>query len=92
MRDGGSIILISSSPAQSRGASPMIFDRRVMRTTPGRFRTRIVTEGVVRRCTSTTSTARSSSTTRRVAHINDTRDFEIGRRLENLSALRKVSG
>jgi hypothetical protein len=45
----------------------LIFARRVTRQTPGRFRTRLLTDGWCRRCTSTTSTRASSSTTRRGA-------------------------
>jgi hypothetical protein len=41
----------------------LVFDRRVTRRTPGRFRTRVITDGVVPPCTWTTSTPRSSSTT-----------------------------
>jgi hypothetical protein len=47
----------------------LIFDRRVHRRgkglTPGPFRTRVITDGVTRACTSTTSTPRSSRTTRK---------------------------
>ncbi|WP_203591216.1 hypothetical protein [Streptomyces sp. SID13031] len=47
----------------------LVFDRRLKRTgprtTPGRFRTRVITEESPRACTSTTSTPRSSSTTRK---------------------------
>ena len=42
----------------------LIFERRVGKRTPGRFRTRVVTTGVCPPCTSTTNTAASSSTTR----------------------------
>jgi hypothetical protein len=47
----------------------LIFDRRIIRKgrrpTPGRFRTRVITTGSSRPCTSTTRTPRSSSTTRK---------------------------
>ncbi len=73
----------------------LIFDRRITKRTPGRFRTRVLTEGVTRRCTSTTSVRGSSSITRRAAlrtetTINDTRNFGIGKRLYNLPALRRL--
>lgn len=45
----------------------LIFDRKLIRRgprpIPGRFRSRVITEGSPRRCTSTTSSPRSSSTT-----------------------------
>src|SRR5207249_4125766 len=43
----------------------LIFDRRVSQQTSGRFRTRVITEGVSRRCTSSTRRRGSSSTTRK---------------------------
>jgi hypothetical protein len=45
----------------------LIFNRRVTRRTPGRFRTRILTEGAPPRCTSITSDRASSSTIKRAA-------------------------
>ncbi|HKY43687.1 MAG TPA: hypothetical protein VJM50_11365 [Pyrinomonadaceae bacterium] len=74
----------------------LIFDRRVMRTTPGRFRTRVITEGVIPSLHIDYKHSRikqyhkEGRALRTETIINDTRDFEIGRRLENLSALRKV--
>ena len=79
----------------------LIFDRRLKRcgyrATPGR----VPHPGDHRRaspraCTWTTSTPASSSTTRKGERlrtettINDTRDFEIGKRLVNLPALREI--
>jgi hypothetical protein len=43
----------------------LVFDRKVSRRTPGQFRTRVITDGVCRRCTSTTRRPASSSITRR---------------------------
>lgn len=43
----------------------LIFEKRINRRTPGRFRTRVITEGSPRPSTSTTSTPGSSSITRR---------------------------
>jgi len=80
----------------------LIFDRRITRQTPGRFRTRVVTEGVVpalhmsykhsdlkqylkARCRAAEGRALRTELT-----VNDTRDFEIGRGLRNLAALRQV--
>src|SRR5437867_3970979 len=75
---------------------PLIFDRRVTRRTPGRFRTRVLTDGVVpslhvddkhRRIKQYHKEGRALRTE---TTINDTRDFALGRGLTNLSALRKV--
>jgi hypothetical protein len=74
----------------------LIFDRRVMRTTPGRFRTRVITEGVIPslhvdyKHSKIKQYHKEGRALRTETIINDTRDFEIGRRLKNLSALRKV--
>jgi hypothetical protein len=43
----------------------LVFERRITRSTPGRFRTRVLTDGVVPSRTSTTRAPGSSSTTRR---------------------------
>lgn len=86
----------------------LIFDRRVLRRTPARFRTRVITDGVIpslhvdfksnrikqyhklgeehddaRHCT-TRGGLRTEIT------INNPYDFGIGKRLQNLPALRKV--
>ena len=72
----------------------LIFDRRVTRATPGRFRTRVLTEGVVPSLHADYKHARikqyhkEGRALRTETIINDTRDFQIGRRLENLAALR----
>lgn len=74
----------------------LIFDRRVMRTTPGRFRTRVVTEGVVPSLLVDYKASRikqyfkEGRALRTETIINNTRDFDIGKRLENLPALREV--
>jgi hypothetical protein len=80
----------------------LVFNRRLMTTgprpTPGRFRTRVITESLTPSLyiISTTSTPRSSNITSKDEHsahqttINNTRDFEIGKRLTNLPALRQV--
>jgi hypothetical protein len=67
-----------------------------MRTTPGRFRTRVLTEGVVPSLHADYKHSRikqyhkEGRALQTETIINDTRDFEIGRRLKNLPALRKV--
>jgi hypothetical protein len=74
----------------------LIFDRRLTRRTPGRFRTRVLTAGVVPSLHVDYKRARikqyhkEGRALRTETTINDTRDFAIGRGLTNLSALRKV--
>src|SRR5206468_10675032 len=74
----------------------LIFDRRVTRRTPGRFRTRVLTDGVVPSLHADYKHSRikqyhkEGRALRTETIINDTRDFDIGRRLENLPALRKI--
>jgi hypothetical protein len=74
----------------------LIFDRRITRQTPGRFRTRVLTDGVVPSLHIDYKHSRikqyhkEGRALRTETTINNTRDFAIGRRLSNLSALRKV--
>jgi hypothetical protein len=73
----------------------LIFDRRVTKRTPGRFRTRVITRASRPRSTWTTRRRASSSITRRDGRCaprppSTTRDFAIGKRLHNLPALRAV--
>jgi hypothetical protein len=74
----------------------LIFDRRVTRRTPGRFRTRVITQGVTPSLYIDYKHSRikqyhkEGRALRTETTINDTRDFAIGKRLCNLSALRKV--
>jgi hypothetical protein len=74
----------------------LIFDRRVTKRTPGRFRTRVITEGVVpslhidyKQCR-IKQYHKEGRALRTETTINDTRDFAIGKRLSNLPALRQV--
>ena len=74
----------------------LIFGRRVIKTTPGRFRTRVLHHGVqpslhiddkhskIKQYHKLNRALRTETT------INDTRDFGIGKRLHNLPALREV--
>ncbi len=79
----------------------LIFARRVTRRTPGRFRTRVLTAGVI----PTLHISYKHSDLKQYLKglreaegrglrteltVNDTRDFEIGRGLTNLAALRQV--
>ena len=77
-----------------------IFARRIQsgrrRHTPGRFRTRVFTEGVVPslhveyKHTRIKQYHKEEIALRTETTINDTRDFRIGKRLPNLPALREV--
>ena len=74
----------------------LIFNRRVTKRTPGTFRTRVITEGVdpslhvsyknskIKQYFKLGRALRTETT------INNTRDFAIGRRLNNLPALREI--
>ena len=78
----------------------LIFDRRLMRrgprSTPGRFRTRVITDGVTPslhvdyKHTSIKQYHKEGRALRTETTINDTRDFEIGKRLTNLPAVREI--
>lgn len=74
----------------------LIFDRRVTRATPGRFRTRIITEGVTPALHVDYKHSRikqyhkEGRALRTETTVNDTRDFYIGKRLKNLPALRQI--
>jgi hypothetical protein len=74
----------------------LIFGRRVTRRTPGRFRTRVLTEGVTPALHVDYKKSRikqyhkEGRALRTETTINDTRDFDIGKRLKNLPALREV--
>jgi hypothetical protein len=74
----------------------LIFNRRVTRRTPGGFRTRILTEGVVPslhvqyKKSKVKQYHKEGQALRTETTINDTYDFEIGRALRNLPALREI--
>ena len=78
----------------------LIFDRRIIRrgrhVTPGRFRTRVITEGVTPslhvdyKRSKIKQYHKLGRALRTETTINDSRDFGIGRRLCNLPALREV--
>ncbi len=76
----------------------LIFNRRVTRRTPGRFRTRVITEGVTPSLHLDYKRSRikqyhkEGRALRTETTINNTGDFGIGRRLtrDNLAALRRV--
>ena len=74
----------------------LIFDRRVTKQTPGRFQTRVLTEGVTPSLHIDYKHSRikqdhvEGRALRTETTINDTRDFRIGKRLCNLPALRQI--
>ena len=78
------------------GQVQLIFDRRVTRRTPGRFRTRVITEGVTPSLHVDYKRSRikqyhkEGQALRTETTINDTHDFGLGRLLRNLDELRRV--
>lgn len=78
------------------GQVQLIFDRRVSKRTPGRFRTRVITEGVIPslhldyKRTRIKQYHKEGRALRTETIINHTPDFGIGKLLHNLPALRRV--
>jgi hypothetical protein len=78
------------------GQVQLIFHRSITKRTPGRFRTRVITDGVTPSLHVDYKHSRikqyhkAGQALRTETTINDTRDFAIGRRLHNLAALRQV--
>ena len=74
----------------------LIFNRRITRQTPGQFRTRVLSEGVVPSLHVQYKNAKvkqyhkEGQALRTETTINDTYDFAIGRALHNLPALREI--
>ncbi|MGH3517527.1 MAG: hypothetical protein ACRDQ7_08965, partial [Haloechinothrix sp.] len=78
----------------------LVFDRGIVRrgpsATPGRFRTRVITEGVTPslhvdyKHTTIKQYHKEGRALRTETTINDTRDFQIGKRLTNLPALCEI--
>jgi hypothetical protein len=74
----------------------LIFQRRITKRTPGRFRTRVITDGVVPtlyidyKHTRVKQYHKEGRALRTETTINNTMDFAIGKRLKNLPALREV--
>jgi hypothetical protein len=74
----------------------LLFQRRITKRTPGRFRTRVLTDGVVPTLHIDYKHSRikqyhkEGRALRTETTINDTRDFGIGKRLSNLAALRQI--
>jgi hypothetical protein len=82
------------------GQAGLIFGRRIIRkgprAAPGRFRTRVITDGVVPslhvdyKNSKIKQYRKLGKALRTETTINDTRDFGIGKRLANLPALRQA--
>jgi hypothetical protein len=74
----------------------LIFERRVTKRTPGRFRTRVLTEGVIPslhvdyKSTKIKQYHKEGRALRTETTINNAKDFAIGKRLKNLPALRQI--
>jgi hypothetical protein len=74
----------------------LIFDRGVTKTTPGSFRTRVITDGVIPslhidyKGTRIKQYHKEGQALRTETTINNTRDFYIGKSLGNLPVLRKI--
>jgi len=74
----------------------LIFGRRVTTQTPGRFRTRVLTEGVTPslhidyKRSRIKQSHKEGRALRTETTINDPRDFRLGKRLVNLPALRQI--
>jgi hypothetical protein len=77
----------------------LLFPRRITKRTPGRFRTRVITDGVVPslhvdykncRIKQYLKRVHTGSALRTETTFNDTYDFAIGRRLHNLPTLRAI--
>lgn len=74
----------------------LIFDKRITKATPSKFRTRVVNEGVIPSLHVDYKRSRikqyhkESAALRTETTINNTRDFRIGKNLLNLPALRTV--
>jgi hypothetical protein len=74
----------------------LIFDRRITKATPGPFRTRVITDGVIPslhidyKGTRIKQYHKEGRALRTETTINNTYDFYIGKNLRNLPALRRI--
>lgn len=74
----------------------LIFDRRIPRNVPSRFRTRVITDGVIPSLYMDYKNSRikqyykEGRALRTETIINNTYDFQVGRRLTNLATLSQV--
>jgi hypothetical protein len=74
----------------------LLFDRKIIKTTPGRFRTRVITRGVIpslhieyKRC-QIKQYFKEGRALRTETTVNDAYDFGIGRGLSNFGRLREL--
>jgi hypothetical protein len=78
------------------GRVQLLFDRRVTKKTPGRFRTRVITDAVIPslhidyKKSHIKQYHKEGRALRTETTINDPSDFGIGKRLENLPALPEI--
>jgi len=90
-------------PSKGHFQVQLVFDgpseghlRRVTKRTPGRFRTRVITDGVTPslhvdyKNTRLKQYHKEGCALRTETTVNNTRDFDIGKRLVNLPALRQI--
>lgn len=74
----------------------LIFQRKITQRTPGTFRTRVLTQGVIPSLHVSYKSSKIKQyfkldrALRTETTINNTRDFDIGRKLSNLPALRAI--
>jgi hypothetical protein len=79
-----------------RSQVSLLFDRKVTKATPGQFRTRVISDGVIPSLHTDYKNTRikqyhkGGRALRTETTINDTYDFGIGRGLANLSKLRTI--
>jgi hypothetical protein len=75
----------------------LTFDRGVTKSTPGSFRTRVITDGMIPslhidyKGTRIQQYHKEGQALRTATTINNTRDFSIGKSLRHLPALRKIA-
>jgi hypothetical protein len=75
----------------------LIFERRITKRTPGAFRTRVVREGVIPslhvdyKSNRIKQYFKEGRAVRTELTVHEPRDFGVGRKLDNLSALREVA-
>jgi hypothetical protein len=76
----------------------LLFDRKIIKTTPGRFSTRIITHGVLPslhieyKSTDIKQYFKENRAVRTECTINNPGDFGVNKRLNNLPYLKKIAG
>lgn len=75
----------------------LVFDRKIIKTTPGKFRTRIINNGVLPslhieyKSTDLKQYFKDNRGARTECTINNPQDFGVGKRLKNLPYLKKIA-